>query len=265
MNKNDFWYMLRGKYVSDLKGNDFSLLNSINQQGKNTNHAVLLIHGYSSTPAVYRYLISQLKNYDAIICPALPGHATSIESLSQTKASDWLHYTMELCQDLFKKFTKIDIVGLSLGGLIACKLSELFAFNHIFLLAPALKLNMNVRAYLKLAITLQNLGFKEVRSAAGSLITDAHAEISYKRLPITSIIELFQFVLHYQWVAPSAPVDLFLGLYDKVVPSVQIEKLFHNVPNATIHWLNNSAHVLALDNDLRQIAACINHHNNRVC
>ncbi|MGL6036951.1 MAG: alpha/beta hydrolase, partial [Legionella sp.] len=51
-----------------------------------------------------------------------------------------------------------------------------------------------------------------------------------------------------------------LGAHDQVVNSKKVEQLFSSLPNATIHWLSNSAHVLPLDNDLAQIIQCINAH-----
>jgi carboxylesterase len=258
MNKNDFRYMLRGKQVRDLNADDFTLLKPINQHGEKTDRAVVLLHGFSSSAAVYRYLLPQLKNYDAVVCPNLPGHATSIEEFSHVTAEDWLASTMAICEELFKKYNKVDIIGLSLGGLLICKLNEHFAFNHIFLLAPALKLQMNISSHLALAKGAQSLGFREIRGAAGNLVTDQHAEISYRRLPLSTVIEMFHIVLDHQWVAPTSPVDLFLGVHDKVISSPEVEALFRNLPNVSIHWLENSAHVLPLDNDLDQIAACIN-------
>jgi carboxylesterase len=261
MNKNDFRYIRRGKQLADLKEDDFSLINPVNKHGNKTEKALLLLHGFSSSPAVYRHLIPQLKNYDAIICPALPGHGNSIAAFSEVKAEDWLSFSTQACEELFAKYQKVDALGLSLGGLLACKLSEHFAFHHLYLLAPALKLNMNVPAHLKLATLLRYLGFKELRGAAGNMITDEYAEISFKRIPITTVIEMFHLVLNHQWVAPNAPVDLFLGAHDEVVSSHQVETLFNNLPNVTIHWLENSAHVLPLDNDLQQIVECINNNS----
>lgn len=258
MNKNDFRYFRRGKQLADLTKKDFTLIEPVTIYGEKNERALLLLHGFSSTPAVYRYLIPQLKNYDAIVCPALPGHGHSIDSLSQSNAADWLAHASTLCDELFKKYAKVDLLGFSLGGLLSCKLSEHFAFNHLFLLAPALKLQMNVALNLKMVTALQHLGFKELRGAAGNLCSDAHAEISYKRLPLTAIRELFHLVQEHQWVAPQTPVDLFLGAHDAVVSSVQVEQLFQNLPNVAIHWLANSAHVLPLDNDLAQIVTCVN-------
>lgn len=258
MNKNDFRYFRRGKQLYDLKMSDYELMKPVFQYGVKTERALLLLHGFSSSPAVFRNLIPQLHNYDAIVCPALPGHGESIAAFSQATAEDWMTCAKNTAEELFKKYQKVDVLGFSLGGLLACKLSQHFAFNHLYLLTPALKLCMNVPANLKLAKVLHYLGFKEIRGAAGNLLSDVHAEISYRRLPITAVIQMFQLILSHQWVAPTAPVDLFLGTHDAVVSSPQIAELFQNLPNVSIHWLENSAHVLPLDNDVSELIKCIN-------
>ncbi len=258
MNPNDFRYMRRGKQLLDLRKDDLALLEPIRKRGTKTDHALLLLHGFTSTPAVYRYLIPQLSHYDAVICPSLPGHAESIAAFAQAKAADWLEYTTHECEPLFKEYQKVDVLGLSLGGILACKLSETFTFNHMFLLAPALKLQMDTYWNLKLLIALKKLGFCELRGIAGNLATNNHAEISYRKIPIPVLIELFTMINEYQWVTPNCPIDLFFGAHDIVVASKEVEKMFAHVPNTTIHWLANSAHVLPLDNDLEQIIQCIN-------
>lgn len=61
MNKNDFRYFRQGKQVDDLKEEDFSLIKSVYHHSEQKERALLLLHGFSSTPAVYRLLIPQLK------------------------------------------------------------------------------------------------------------------------------------------------------------------------------------------------------------
>ncbi|CAM2873753.1 lipase [Legionella steigerwaltii] len=258
INQNDFRYMRRGKQLLDLKKEDLALLEPISQQGPKKDHALLLLHGFTSSPAVYRYLIPQLNHYDALVCPALPGHAESISAFAQAKAEDWLNWAMLECEALFKEYQKVDVLGLSLGGLLACKLSTTFTFNHMFLLAPALKLQMNINQNLKLLTLLKTLGFCELRGQAGNLCTNKYAEISFRRIPIPALIELFTLIREHLWVAPNSPIDLFLGTHDAVVASKEVERMFSHLPNTTIHWLANSAHVLPLDNDLDQIVQCVN-------
>ncbi|CAM2748762.1 alpha/beta hydrolase [Legionella worsleiensis] len=258
MNNNDFRYMRRGKQLSGLTPNELKLLEPVNQRGLGRERALLVLHGFSSSPAVYRNIIPQLTHYDAIVCPALAGHAQSIEAFSQSTAAEWLSTAQHACDQLSKEYTKLDVLGLSLGGLLACELSQHFNLNHLFLLAPALKLHMNVNSMLKLAQLLHYFGFRQLRNAAGNLKTNEHAEIAYRTLPITAIIEMLTLAQQYEWVPPTCPVDLFLGAYDEVVASQEVERLFLPLPNVTIHWLKNSAHVLPLDNDFQEIIQCIN-------
>lgn len=258
MNYNDFRYIRRGKPLSSLNQKERFLIEPVDIRKSGSERALLLLHGFSSTPAVFRYLTPQIKIYDAIVCPVLQGHAQSIDAFSHSTAKDWFVSANQACEALIHQYKKVDVLGLSLGGLLACKLSQHYCLNHLFLLAPALKLKMHVNWMLKLAQTLQCLGFKQLRNAAGNLVSDKYAEIAYRRLPITTIIEMLHLAQTYQWVAPTCPVDLFLGAYDDVVDSPEVERLFKPLPNVTIHWLKNSAHLLPLDNDFKKIVDQIN-------
>jgi len=258
MNNDDFRYMRRGKALSGLTQKEINLLEPVDQRSKGKERALLLLHGFSSSPAVYRSIIPQIKHYNAIVCPVLQGHAESIEAFSLSKAKDWRASANKACEALVNEYEKVDVLGLSLGGLLACELSQRYSLNHLFLLAPALKLHMNICLMLKLAQVLHCLGFNQFRNGAGNLITNEQAEIAYRKLPINAIIEMLSLAQNYEWVPPSCPVDLFLGTYDEVVNSIEVEKLFTSMSNVTIHWLKNSAHVLPLDNDYKDIIKCIN-------
>ncbi len=258
MNYNDFRYIRRGKQLSSLTKNELSLIKPIDERNSGNEKALLLLHGFSSTPAVFRYLIPKITHYNAIVCPVLQGHGESIEAFSLSTAKDWLLSANIACDALFREYQKVDVLGLSLGGLLACELSKHFTLNHLFLLAPALRLKMHVGMTLKLAQVLKCLGFDQLRNSAGNLVSNKHAEITYRKLPIRAIIEMLALARNYQWVPPTCPIDLFLGTHDEVVASVEVEKLFSPLPNATIHWLKNSAHLLPLDNDAPEIVQCIN-------
>lgn len=258
MNINDFRFMRQGKHLAELLHQESSLIEPVNQQGKKKDRALLILHGFSSTPAVYRYLIPKIKHYDALICPSLPGHGESALAFEQTKAADWLSMSKTLYARLMTEYKEVDVLGLSLGGLLACELSKHFKLHHLYLLAPALKLEMNIGSMLKAAQLAHYLGFSQLRNGAGNLLNEDHSDISYRTLPLATIIELLHLVQDFQWIPPTCPVDLFLGKHDGVVASDKVEALFAPMTNTHIHWLNDSAHVLPLDNDLDTIVQCIN-------
>ena len=250
MNVADFRYMFCGKSVGVFRQKDAGLLENIQQIGQEHNRALLLIHGFSSSPAVFRTMLPQLHNYDAIVCPKLAGHGESIEEFMQSSGNDWLESAKNICASLVENYKQVDVLGLSLGGVLACKLSEIYKLNHLYLLAPALDIKTNVTYTLALAKILNALGFRRLRNRAGNIHCRGHAELTYRQLPISAIIEILTLIKEADFSRPNCPTDIFLGRFDEVVDSDAVAKRFANSQNTTIHWLENSAHILPLDGDV---------------
>lgn len=263
MNINDFQYMWRGKSVRPLTDNEAHFLLPVDIHNSRKNKALLLLHGFSSSPAIYRAFIPKLISvYDAISCPVLPGHADCIAAFAKVTANHWLDAATKAYQTLAQEYETVDVLGLSLGGLLACKLSEKFKINHLYLLAPALALHLPVTLALNLARFLKLVGFKQLRNHAGNFhMRNGYEELTYRRLPISAIIEMLSLVQELKFTLPTCPTDLFLGRFDEVVDSNIVEKLFLNCPTTTIHWLENSAHILPLDGDINAILNCIRANN----
>jgi len=257
MNINDFQYMWRGKAIRPLLDQEAYLLLPIDIRRRDSGRALLLLHGFSSSPAIYRELMPAFTLYDAVLCPVLPGHAHSIQSFAQATAIEWLDEAVQACQTLVQRYDQVDVMGLSLGGLLACKLGQEFTLHHLYLLAPALKLHGFTGFLLAVARFLRYLGLKRIPNHAGNFHTKGHEELTYRQLPLSAIVEILSLVQNNQFVMPSCPTDVFLGRHDEVVDSPAIAALFANKPNTTIHWLENSAHILPLDGDIQAIVECV--------
>lgn len=257
VNIQDFRFMWQGKPIAPLLPQQASLLAPIDIRGAGRDRALLLLHGFSSSPAVFRAMVPELTMYDAVVCPVLPGHAENKTVFAQAKAADWISMAEETCNSLLQEYTSVDVLGLSLGGLLACHLSQRFILNHLYLLAPALLMQMNVSASLLLARVLHTLGFKWIQNRAGDIHTWAYQELTSRQVPIAAIIEILTLINNFKFVPPDCPTDLFLGRYDKVCSSTHLAERFASLPDVNIHWLDNSAHVLPLDGDIDAIVKCI--------
>ncbi|MBA3535445.1 MAG: alpha/beta fold hydrolase [Tatlockia sp.] len=258
MNIDEFRCMRRGIQLFTLNKQNFSLIAPIEKRSDKTERALFLIHGFSSTPAVFRILEPTLANYyDAVFCPVLLGHAENMDAFAETKAKAWLLQVEEIFENLANQFAEVEVMGLSLGGLLACHLSKRYNLAHLYLLAPALDLFLPLNHSIKLAKALNWLGFRKIRSAAGNLYSPEHFEIAYRQIPLTSIIEILTLIQQFEFIPPGCPTDLFLGRYDQVVSSQRVEDRFVGKDNINIHWLANSAHVLPLDGDIDNIIGCI--------
>jgi carboxylesterase len=260
MNIDDFRYMWRGKHRQILKDKDAALLEPINIRREGHQRALLLLHGFSSSPAVFRELTPTLTNYNAIVCPTLPGHGKNIHAFSAVKASEWLSAAEHTCSELMKQYKHVDILGLSLGGLLACHLTKHVTPRRLYLLAPALALRLNIPLALTTTRILNWLGFKCLRNQAGNLCSELYNELSYRQLPISTIFEILTLIQDFKFSPPQCPTELFLGSFDEVVDSGKVAKLFATLPNVETHWLKHSAHVLPLDEDRDYIVECVRNH-----
>lgn len=258
MKREDFQCMRNGQIISLLQKHDNKWMRHIEYRKPHSRHAILLLHGFASSPAVYRLFYRQLaERYDAVICPLLPGHGESIEIFESTSSQEWVACAQKTCADLCQTYDKVDVLGLSMGGLLALDLSQHFPIRHLFLLAPALNLHLPVSSILTLLKGLDWLGFKRIRSKGGNLNNYQHCEITYRQLPIKIVIEMLALTQSFQFKMPDCPTDLFLGCDDAVVNSSQVAERFSKAQNVNCHFLLNSAHVLPLDSDLDAILACI--------
>ncbi|MBA2651559.1 MAG: alpha/beta fold hydrolase [Tatlockia sp.] len=258
MNIDAFRCMRGGIQLSVLSKQDYSWIAPIEKTCDKAGRALYLIHGFSSTPAVYRLLEPLLvKQYDAIFCPVLAGHGENIDAFAQAKAGDWITQVEQTYEGLANRFEQVEVMGLSLGGLLAAHLSKRYKLAHLYLLAPALDLLLSINNSIKLAKALSWLGFRKIRAAAGNLYTTENYEIAYRQIPLTSIIEVLTLIQEFQFSPPTCPTDVFLGCYDKVVASKRVAERFAGLANINIHWLANSAHVLPLDGDIEIIGRTI--------
>lgn len=257
MNQDDFRCMRRGKQIATVSPKDCKLITGFSQCNQNKKKALLLLHGFSSSPAVFRILLPYLTQYDAVIAPTLPGHGENLAAFSKSKASDWLTAAEQQCALLCQEYKSVDVLGLSLGGLLACHLSHHFSLNHLYLLAPALDLHLSLPIVLPLASLFQSLGFEYLRANAGNIYESKHCEIAYRQLPLSSVIEILNLVKQFQFYLPKCPTDVFLGKHDAVVNSELVAARFPTSDHIKTHWLANSAHVLPLDGDIERIVECL--------
>ncbi|MFH1016674.1 MAG: alpha/beta fold hydrolase [Pseudomonadota bacterium] len=86
--------------------------------------AVLLIHGFTATPAEMRPVADLLSREFGWRClaPLLPGHGTTLEDLERCKWTDWMRSVEEALGVLSRDHERIHLAGISMGALLALEL-----------------------------------------------------------------------------------------------------------------------------------------------
>lgn len=87
-------------------------------------HGVLLIHGFTGSPGELKLLGEYLHlGGFSVLGVRLPGHGTTPAELNKTEWPDWYAAVQDSYRSLSASCSRVSVVGLSMGGLLAMKLA----------------------------------------------------------------------------------------------------------------------------------------------
>lgn len=97
----------------------------IHKNGNKT--AILLVHGFPSTPSIYQYSAKRFSEAGMdVYAPLLPGFGTDPVAFSHTTFSQWFEYLGRTYEELRKQYPTLYVLGVSMGGLMTLKLGETY-------------------------------------------------------------------------------------------------------------------------------------------
>ncbi len=107
--------------------------------------ALLLIHGYTSTPQGFRRFAKYLQaNGYGVRAPLLPGHGTVPEHLEKITWQEWLYTVEKEYWKLKERYSRVGIVGVSLGGNLSLLLASKYQkINGVVCIGTPMKLKFS--------------------------------------------------------------------------------------------------------------------------
>lgn len=218
---------------------------------------MLCLHGYTGSP--YEVLTTALAfSRRGFIArgPLLRGHGHDPAELNRVRYSDWVDDAVAAFDALDDRLPRI-VVGCSMGGLVALRLSLLRKVDALVLLAPALR--FQPAAYVGVAGLTAGLWrlrpFIAKEGPAGDVgAEDARAQNpTYKVLPTRGLVELWRMQLETEALLPqvTAPLCTIHGRRDHTIApssSTLIASLVSS-PVVEHHRLPHTQHLVALDTE----------------
>lgn len=220
--------------------------------------AVLLIHGFTSTPASMTPWAQHLAAEGfRVSVPVLPGHGSTWQRLNATRWPDWYADASWALDDLLVHGQPVFVAGLSMGGGLALRLAEERPGDvaGLILVNPSV-IDPDRRL---LATPLLKLVIGSVAGIKSDIKKVGVVEEGYERLPLKALDSLRDLwkVTRRDLGKVSCPVVVFRSAIDHVVPAVSSQTVIGQVGSldVTEHVLAESYHVAVLDNDAPQIFA----------
>lgn len=210
---------------------------------------ILLIHGFTGSPAEMGLLGEFLhkKGY-TILAPRLSGHGTTVEDMVNTEWSHWYSSVEDAYHILKAVCSRIVVVGLSMGGLLALKLSTEYTVDKVISLSAPIfiadkRLNL-------LPIYRMFRRFVPKRRKVYKDIPKQYT-VCYNLTPLRSLSSLLVLLKQVDTLLPSVTVPTLIiqGKHDHTVEPRSAEHIYNKVGSAEkkIIWLNKSGHIVTID------------------
>ena len=217
---------------------------------------MILIHGFTGNPYNFYFMKKFYEENYKIWSPLLLGH-DSEENFNQYLAIEWYE---DLKKRVIKKlneekYDKIVLVGLSMGGAFAIRLSvEINKFNALILLATPKKLKFKNQVLLSVFGYNILSKFKPVLKKGDSDISkDLQREINrnFNFISIRSVFGLSYFLKENKKFIKRVTIPTFVlhSRKDHKIPYEQGKSIYKKISSKTKKWLllRKSFHILPLD------------------
>lgn len=220
--------------------------------GKNARIGILLVHGFTGSPASMRpwgeFLNS--KGYSVRV-PLLPGHGTRPEDLNKVKWQEWPAKVEQELELLRQSCDVIFLAGLSMGGGTVLNVAASYNSNlaGIILVNPMIHVK---GVPVELAYFLSR--FQKMRTSVGDDIKrPGITEWGYDALPTRGVYQLLKMlrITRRNLKSITVPVQLFHSVEDHTLPVSNTEIILAEIgsTNKSRIELVNSYHVATMDYD----------------
>jgi carboxylesterase len=237
-----------------VDGAPAGLLNDWHAEGKGANKSIgiLLVHGFTGSPASMRPWAEYLNQHGyTVTVPLLPGHGTRPEDLNMVKWQEWPAKVENDLNVLLQSCEKVFICGLSMGGgtvlNVATRYSKQLA--GIILVNPMIHVKLVPH---QLAWVISR--FQKMRDSVGDDIKrPGITEWGYDSLPAVGVHQLLKMLSYTRKRLHdvTAPLQLFHSVDDHTMPVSNTEIILAGVGSREKNRIElvNSYHVATLDYD----------------
>lgn len=238
--------------------------------------AVLLLHGFTSTPWETRPVADALEKAGfAVRAPLLPGHGTHPDALAKATWNDWLHCAQTELDALIATHKSVVVAGFSLGALLAIVSGTRRQHSGVIgIIALGAATGLSPLSTRVLAVAERLAGWMpdvRLKKYRGSDVRDPIAKRlnpAYRVQPIRAARELLEGQRQALSAAGQVSVPLLVlhGRHDATVPMSKALMLVEHAKRAPIELriFPRSAHLLGVDVERAQVCEAIVAFVNRI-
>lgn len=220
--------------------------------GENKQIGVVLVHGFTGTPASMRPWAHYLNDRGyTVSVPLMPGHGTSWHDLNHVAWQEWPKKVESELAALKATCSKIFICALSMGGgnSLYVSASNQDAIDGLILVNPMIHIPGMQIKFVHIISRIQ----KSRASVGDDIKKPGVTEWGYDALPLKGVAQLYKYLKLARAALPSikVPTLLFHSVDDHVLPPSNTEIIMKELGSSDKRRIElvNSYHVATLDYD----------------
>ena len=216
---------------------------------------VLMIHGFCSSPGIFRYLAEILNGRGMTVsAPLLTGHGTEPEAICDIWANEWINDAERAYADLAARCRFVHLVGISMGGALAAYLAGRHTGEESLKSASLLVPGYALRNHQFYEMDFEGLKYKRLYVIKQRDYPDERQDLKagYDCMcvgAIKKLIDLFPLVADWERLI-TAPTQVLYSAADPVCDPEVIGERARNIrPLESIHCYPESEHNLFMGED----------------
>jgi len=199
--------------------------------------ACLLLHGFAGGPHELKPLSQALESAGfRTRLPVLPGHGGPLRQLAEATYEDWLRAAEQHAQEMLETCETFDVVGFSMGGLLAAYVANRFPVRRVVLLNAAV-IYFSPGRFLRYAVdALKRRDFSHWKKS--------------RETPLGASLQFVQLArsLRPEFSRITAPVLIVQGKLDPIVHPASAKWISRRVRGpGRIAWFARSRHMILQD------------------
>ncbi|MBW6474836.1 MAG: alpha/beta fold hydrolase [Anaerolineaceae bacterium] len=220
----------------------------------------LYIHGIMGSPLEFRRIAETLKDeniyFKALL---LPGHGSNGYNFARTSANTWQSHVNQEIQNLKNNYSKIILIGHSLGGLLALNASLLYPVDGIVLLNTPIKTRISIQQIsmsLRVLLSSENTNDPMIRTYRE---TFSVALNDWWTMPLwlPRLLDINRIARETAKILNKVdvPVIIFQSIHDETVNPISAEILKRGLGNhlISLSYLNKSTHAYFINEEFNDI------------
>ncbi len=226
---------------------------------------ILLLHGFTGTPAEMRYLAEKLNAAGATVyVPRYPGHGTSLVEMANSSVDVWFTVAREALFELKAHCNNVYVAGLSMGGIFAILLAREFAIQKIAIMSVPCTLKEKTIYAAPIAGLFTKILWVSNKTKGVCDEVARREHICYDDgLPVCQSWQLFTTIKKAMKSLPYVESDVLIiqSKNDTVIPQHSAEYIYSRLrsEHKEIVWLTASGHAVTVDFEKDVVAEhCIN-------